>query len=182
MGRVSGGQLSHAASPGRIWRIVRKWVTGGRRARLPVRSTRAEQARLRTGVTRGLIVGRERVSPQTVLARCCGHQAETDYRSYTQDAFHGLASFPLRLPGSALRSGDRRAVNLDEYRGVRGRRVSHPDRRGAGSRARIETLPDPTRRLAITPARRHRTLAFVEREGVQDPFRHPGPPVLAFAP
>src|SRR5229473_2512644 len=93
--------------------------------------------------------------------------------------------FPCGSPGSPLRSGNRRSINLDEDRGVRGYRVSHPDRRGAGSRARIETLPDPTRRLAITPARRHRTLAFVEpiaREGVQDPFRHPGPPVLAFAP
>src|SRR6266478_7221761 len=97
MARVSGEQLSHAASPGRIWRIVRKWVTGGRGARLPVRSTRGEQARLRTGVTGGLIVGPEQASPQTVLARCCGHQAETGYRSNTQDAFHGLASLPLRL-------------------------------------------------------------------------------------
>ena len=59
---------------------------------------RAEQARLRTGVTGGLIVGPEQASPQTVLARCCGHQAETGYRSNTQDAFHGLASLPLQLP------------------------------------------------------------------------------------
>src|SRR5260370_17175455 len=92
---------------------------------------------------------------------------------------------PCGSPGSALRSCDRRAVNLDEDRGVRGRQVSHPDRRGAGSRARIETLPDPTRRLAITPARRHPTLAFAEpiaRGGVPHPFRHPCPPPLAFPP
>src|SRR5260370_31989151 len=143
IGRVSGGQLSHAACPGRIWRVVGIWVTGGRGARLPVRSTRGEQARLRTGVTGGVIAGPDAAAPQTVLARSCRHQAETGYRSNTQDAFHGLASLPLQLPGSALRSGDRRAVNLDEDRGVRGRQVSHPDRRGDGSRARIETLPDP---------------------------------------
>src|SRR4030095_8042016 len=93
MGGELGGQLSNSSYPGWIWIVVRRRVTGDHGARLPGRSTWGEQARPRVDVSRGLTIGLEQASPQTVLAHCCCHQAPNDY----QYPFHGLIPLVLRL-------------------------------------------------------------------------------------
>src|SRR2546426_6299728 len=93
-----------------------------------------------------------------------------------------LVQITLKSRTAAL---ERVAIDGDEHDGLRPRRAIHPDRRGHGSRARVESLPHAPGRPAITPARRHLPLALFEaiiRKRLHNVLGRGDPSVLLFHP